>query len=106
MTLGKPDENSPLRSIFSGITMRDLIVAVLAIAGAYCTMQVRTSTLAEQQAEQSRQIDILQHEQAQKLDKEVYQTDQQRLYTQLNDIAGTVHQINQYLLDHPRSDRP
>lgn len=105
MTLRSPDENSPLRLFLSEITPRNLFMLVAAIVGTYCTMQVKMSTYAELQAEQQRQIEILQREQAQKLDKEVYQTDQQRLYTQLNDISQTVHGINQYLLDHPRQEK-
>jgi hypothetical protein len=102
MTLRSPDENSPLRSIFSGITLRDLVVAALTIIGGYCAMQIRISTFAEQQAEQQRQIDVLVQEQTQKVDDKVYRADQQHLQMQLSDISETVHGINQFLLERSR----
>ena len=103
MTLSRPDESSPLRSIFSGISARDLLVAALTIAGGWCAMQVRISTFAEQQAENARNIAALNQVVTQKLDKETYRADQQHLQFQLNDISETVHGINQFLLDHPRN---
>lgn len=105
MTLRQPDETSPLRWIFSGITLRDLVVAALTIVGGWCAMQVRIATFAAQQAEQQRQIDVLVQEQAQKVDDKVYQADQQHLQMQLHDISETVHETNQYLLDHPRGEK-
>lgn len=103
MTLLKPDEDSPalpIRWIQSAFRPRDMVIAALAVFAAWGTMQLRMQTADDRQADDRRDIVQLQHDMKEKLDKEVYQSEQQHLQMQLNDISETVHDINKFLLEN------
>lgn len=92
----------PIRWIQSAFKPRDLVIAALAVFAAWGTMQLRLQTADDREAQDRKDIAQLQHDVIQKQDKDLYQLDQQRLQTQLHDIAETVHDINKFLLENHR----
>jgi hypothetical protein len=102
MTLRKPDDVSVVRWLLGDIKPAHLLMAAATCLGSYYGVQTQMAVMQQKQLEQGRQIEALNAGLALKLDKEVYETQQQATNIQLKGISDTVDRIEQFLMDHPR----
>lgn len=105
MTLRKPEDISVVSWILGDIKPGHLLIAIMTCMGAYFGVQNQVSELRAGQANQAKQIEQLNARMALKLDKEVYEPQQQEMQIQLKGISDTVERIEQDLIERPERQK-